>query len=163
MTVAKNTVVAIEYELRDAEGIVLDSNKNFAPLEYLHGAGNIVAGLEKALQGLQTNDNIQVIVSPEFGYGLHDNTLLYKVPLTTYSNTGFTAIGDIIQLPDGKEAIIIAVDDNSILADANHPLAGRVLHYDVTIKNIREASNEEIERDQPLEELNHCSGMPGCC
>lgn len=163
MTVLENTVVAIEYELRDAKGLVLDNNKNFAPLEYLHGAGNIVAGLENALQGLQANDNIQVAVPPELGYGLYEHTLLYEVPLAAYSNTGFTGIGDMIQLPDGKEAIIVAVGDNSITADGNHPLAGQVLFYDVTIKNVRQATNEEIVCGQPLSEAKFCSGMPGCC
>lgn len=163
MMVVNNKVVAIEYELMNRQGELLDYNKGFSPVEYLHGAGNIVSGLEKALEGLCINETARVTVPPDLGYGLCDNTVVHRLPVKEYSGSGFTNVEDIIQLADGREAVIISKNENYLIADANHPLAGQTLYYNVTIKNIREATMEEIACGHPLQEKIYCSGTPGCC
>jgi FKBP-type peptidyl-prolyl cis-trans isomerase SlyD len=163
MIVEKNAVVSIEYELSNEQGIILDSNKGFAEIEYLQGTGNIVPAVEQALYGCGINECKRITVSPALGFGFYDDALVYKLPVEEYSHTGFVKVDDTIQLPDGREAIIIATNENYLTADANHPLAGQTLQYDVTIKHIRAATKEEIASGQPLATVQHCSGRPGCC
>ena len=163
MIVTKHSVVSIEYELSNEEGIILDSNKDFAPFDYLQSAGNIVAAVERALNGCGINERKKILVSPELGFGLYDEALLYQVPVKEYLDSGFTNVDDSIQLKDGREAIIVSKDENYLTADANHPLAGQMLYYDVTIKNIRAATQEEIASGHPLAAIKNCSGRSGCC
>lgn len=163
MIVANHTVVSISYELSNEEGIVLDSNKDFTALDYVQGAGNIVPAIEQALHGCAINENKKIILTPELGFGLYDAALVYRLPIKDYLHTGFTNVEDTIQLADGREATIIAADENYLTADANHPLAGQTLYYDVTIKNIRAATPEEIFSGQPFAPAQPCSGKPGCC
>jgi FKBP-type peptidyl-prolyl cis-trans isomerase SlyD len=99
----------------------------------------------------------------QFAFGLYDETQVYQLPIQEYLHTGFVNVEDTIQLPDGREATIIAADDDYLTADANHPLAGQTLYYDVTIKNIRAATAEEILSGQAFAGMQHCSGRPGCC
>ena len=163
MIVTKHSVVSIEYELSNEEGIILDSNKGFAPFDYLQSAGNIVAAVEQALNGCGINESKKILVSPELGFGLYDEALLYQVPVKEYLDSGFTNVDDSIQLKDGREAIIVSKDENYLTADTNHPLAGQMLYYDVTIKNIRAATQEEIASGHPLAAIKNCSGRSGCC
>jgi FKBP-type peptidyl-prolyl cis-trans isomerase SlyD len=163
MKVTKDTVVSIEYELTNEQGIILDSNKGFAPIEYVQGSGNIVAAVEQALVGCKINENKLVTVLPEQGFGLYDEAMVFQLPQKEYIHTGFTNVGDMIQLADGREAIIIASDENYLTANANHPLAGQIVYYDVTIKNIRIATSEEIASGHPVVAIKNCSGQPGCC
>jgi FKBP-type peptidyl-prolyl cis-trans isomerase SlyD len=163
VTIKKNRVVSLEYELCNEEGIVLDSNKGFDPIEYVQGSGNMLAGLEQALEGWETNKSGKITLLPLLGFGVYDDALVYRLPIEDYLHSGFINIGDTIQLPDGREAIIIAKEENYLTADANHPLAGQTLYYDVTIKNVREASDEEIACGYPLATPVNCSDLPGCC
>ncbi|WP_394766882.1 peptidylprolyl isomerase [Ferruginibacter sp.] len=163
MIVSKHTVVSIEYELSNEQEIILDSNKGFAPFDYVQGAGNIVAAVEEALNGCGVNESKKILVLPEVGFGLYDEALLYQLPLKEYLDSGFTNVDDRIQLQDGRTAIIVSKDENYLTADANHPLAGQSLYYEVTIKNIRAATSEEIVSGHPLAAIENCSGKSGCC
>ena len=161
--VKKNSVVSLEYEIRNEQGIVIDSNKGFAPLEYVQGAAYIVAGLQLALEGRGINESSKITLPPTIAYGLYDDTLVYQLPAKEYLHTGFANVDDIIQLPDGREAIVVYANEHSLTVDANHPLAGQTLFYEVTIKNIRDAIPEEITCGHPLSAAINCSGLPGCC
>jgi FKBP-type peptidyl-prolyl cis-trans isomerase SlyD len=161
--VASRTVVSIEYELTDEQCLVLDSNKGFAALDFVQGAGTILPAIEQALYGSVINENKKIILTPQLAFGLYDETQVYQLPIQDYLHTGFVNVDDTIQLPDGREATIIAADENFLTADANHPLAGQTLYYDVTIKNIRKAMPEEIFSGHPLRAMQDCSGKPGCC
>ncbi len=163
MIVASRTVVSIEYELCNEQGIVLDSNKGFAALDYVQGTGTLLPAIEQALYGCAINDNKKITLTPQLAFGIYNETLVYQLPIQEYLHTGFVNVEDTIQLPDGREATIIAADDNYLTADANHPLAGQTLYYDVTIKNIRAATAEEIFSGQAFAGMQHCSGRPGCC
>ena len=163
MKIDSRSVVSIEYELTNEQGLVLDSNKGFATLHFVQGAGKILPAIEQALDGCAINENKKITLAPPLAFGLYDEMQVYQLPLQEYLHTGFVNVEDTIQLPDGREATIIAVDDNYLTADANHPLAGQTLYYDVTVKNIREATPEEILSGQPFPGVQNCSGKPGCC
>lgn len=164
MMVENNNIIAIEYSLKNEEGQLLDTNEGFAPIEYLQGAGNIVTGLEKALLGLKKNDIIEVCLNPEEAYGQYKDELKYTFPVSQFEGITSTEPGNIIQLPDGNEAVILASNENNIVADANHPLAGKLLFYKIKIVAIRKAADAEINAGMPLPQYNdtYC-GVAGCC
>ncbi|MDN3658153.1 peptidylprolyl isomerase [Ferruginibacter paludis] len=163
MKVASRTVVSIEYELSNEQGTVLDSNKGFAALDFVQGAGTILPAIEQALYGSVINENKKITLLPSHAFGLYDEAQVYRLPIQAYRHTGFVNVDDVIQMPDGREATIVAADENYLTADANHPLAGQTLYYDVTIKSIRAATQEEIFTGQPISAMQCCSGKPGCC
>lgn len=146
MQIADNAVVSIHYTLTDDAGTVLDSSQGKQPLAYLHGAGNIVPGLEQALTGRQAGDTFKVDVPPEQGYGPTNPALVQTVPLSSFQGVEkiepgmrFTARG-----PQGEMAIVVtAVTGDQAVVDANHPLAGRTLHFAIEVTDVREASEQE--------------------
>jgi FKBP-type peptidyl-prolyl cis-trans isomerase SlyD len=163
MVVGNNKIVTIEYSLKDAEGNLLDSNKGFAPLEYLQGAGNIVPGLERVMEGMQAGESKEIFIAPQDAFGLYDEALKKILPVSIFGNHETLNKGDTVIQPDGTEAIVIDMDDNNITVDSNHPLAGIALQYEVRVNGIRAARNEELLKGFPFPENNCCSGEPGCC
>lgn len=148
MQIAKNAVVAIDYTLTDGEGQVLDTSQGRGPLAYLHGAGNIIPGLEKALEGKAEGEKVNVSVPPEEGYGQRDESLIQAVPKKMFAETAEPEPGMQFQAqgPDGARVLtILKVEDDQVTVDANHPLAGQELNFDVAVVNVREASEEELE------------------
>lgn len=148
MQIAKNAVVAIDYTLTDGDGQVLDTSQGRGPLAYLHGAGNIIPGLEKALEGKAEGEKVNVSVPPEEGYGQRDESLIQAVPKKMFAETAEPEPGMQFQAqgPDGARVLtILKVEDDQVTVDANHPLAGQELNFDVAVVNVREASEEEIE------------------
>jgi FKBP-type peptidyl-prolyl cis-trans isomerase SlyD len=139
-------VVSIEYVLSDDAGKVLDSSRGREPLSYLHGAGNIVPGLEKALEGKAEGDTIEVSVPPEEGYGLRDERLIQNVAVRKLPDKK-AQVGQQLraQTEHGMRVLTVtAVRGDYATVDANHPLAGRTLHFKVTVKVIREPTEEEL-------------------
>jgi FKBP-type peptidyl-prolyl cis-trans isomerase SlyD len=146
MQITDKRAVTIHYTLKDDEGTVLDSSKGRDPLGYLQGAGNIVPGLEKALEGKAAGQSIQVTLTPEEGYGLRDESDIRNVPLRKLSD-GKAAVGMRCQIrtPDGVQiATVTAVRGDYATVDLNHPLAGMRLHFDVEVVAVREATPEEL-------------------
>lgn len=149
MTIKLNSVVTIHYELKDSDGEILDSSKGQDPLVYLHGASNIIVGLEQQLEGKQVGDQISAAVSPEKGYGLPVEALIQHVPIAAFGEeidkieVGMRFQADTEQGP--VPVMVTAVESEMVTVDGNHPLAGKELHFDVSITEIRDASDEEIE------------------
>ena len=146
--VQDGAVVGIYYTLTNDEGEVLDTNrKGGDALSYLHGGGNIVPGLEKALLGAKKGQTIKADVSPEDGYGVHREEMLEKVPRSAFPPEAPVEKGRIFhgQQPDGRtmQIRIHAVEGDEVTVDHNHPLAGQTLHFEVTIDKIRAATEEE--------------------
>lgn len=146
MHIAKNTVVSIEYTLTDADGTVLDSSKGQAPLTYIHGNGNIVVGLEEALEAKEKGATLKVSVPPAKGYGERDASLSQIVPREMFDieelepGMRFHAQGD-----HGTHVVTVtAVDNDSVTVDANHPLAGQTLNFEVTVMDVRAATEQEL-------------------
>jgi FKBP-type peptidyl-prolyl cis-trans isomerase SlyD len=162
MVVSKNIIVAIEYNLKDVEGNLLDSNKGFAPLEYLQGAGNIVPGLERVMEGMRTGESKEIIVAAQDAFGLYDEALKKILPVSMFTNHATMKQGDAVMLQDGTEVIVKDMDKDYITVDANHPLAGIALQYEVKVTGMRAARNEELLKGFPFMENGCCSGEPGC-
>ena len=147
MQIADRTVATFHYTLRDAQGQVLDSSSGGEPLSYLHGAGNIVPGLEKELAGRSEGDKIEVTVAPEDGYGLPDPRMVQVVPREAFQGVDDIAVGMQFQAqtPQGAMPVTIArVEGDEVTVDANHPLAGQTLHFAVEVTGVRDASVEEL-------------------
>jgi FKBP-type peptidyl-prolyl cis-trans isomerase SlyD len=148
MKIKKNKVVSIDYELTSEDGNILDSTHNQEPLVYLHGANNILAALEKELEGKGIKGRLQTKIAPEDGYGIYDDQLVQKVPWADFPNADHIKEGAQFQVDTSegaKIATITKVDDKYFILDLNHPLAGQVLCFDVNVVDIREATPEEIK------------------
>lgn len=149
MKIAKGSVVGLDYKLHLGDGEIVDASEPGDPLTYLHGEGQIVPGLEQALEGMEAGQSKRVVVAPAEGYGEHDARGLQQVPRDAFPD-GFdpkpgmelTAEG-----PNGEPVpfVVREVKGDTIVIDLNHPLAGRTLHFDVTVRDVRAATSEELE------------------
>jgi FKBP-type peptidyl-prolyl cis-trans isomerase SlyD len=148
MEVAQDRVVTIAYTLKDDDGNVIDSSENHGDLAYVHGHQNIVEGLEDALAGKTEGDTVSTTVEPEKGYGDRHDQLVFSVPRSNMPD-GNLEVGMQFAAQDkeGNQQVVTLVDvaDDEVKLDANHPLAGRTLHFDVTVNGVREATEEEVE------------------
>lgn len=148
MQVGKDKVVSIDYTLTNNQGQVIDSSQGRDPLAYLHGKGNIIPGLEKALEGKNIGDNLKVAVQPEEGYGNHDPRMVQSVPKAAFKGVDNIQPGMQFQAqgPGGQARVVTVtkVDGDNVTVDANHPLAGQTLNFDVTVKGVRDASADEL-------------------
>ena len=148
LTIDENKVVTFEYTLKNADGEVLDSSKKNAPLEYLHGTGSIVPGLEAELSGKKVGDIFTASIEAEDGYGIRYEELIQKIDKEKLSHLPSIEIGMQLQAYDeeGMQILtIVDVSDTEVTLDGNHPLAGKKLIFDVEVLDIREATDEEIE------------------
>lgn len=148
MTIAEKKVVTLNYTLTDDEGTIIDKSDDGSFL-YLHGASNIIPGLENALTGKASGDELKVTVKPEDGYGERDDNRLESVPREMFPDD--TDIEPGMQFhaqgPEGQTITVSVVDvsDDTVTVDGNHPLAGVQLNFDVKVVDIRDASAEELE------------------
>lgn len=140
-------VVLIHYTLTNNEGEVLDKSDD-SPMAYIHGAGNIIPGLENALTGRVVGDKFEVSIPPEEAYGLRDDELVQMVPKSAFQGVD----GDILpgmrfqaRSPEGMQLLtVLGVDDEEVILDGNHPMAGLTLHFAVEVTEIRDATIDEI-------------------
>lgn len=148
MNISEKCVVAFHYTLTNSEGEKLDSSEGRDPLKYLHGANNIVKGLEEALDGKSAGDKLKVELKPEDGYGPVNPDLVQKVPSSAFEGASEIKPGMQFQAqgPDGRVQLITVteVSGDEITVDGNHPLAGQVLHFDIAVEDVREATEEEL-------------------
>ena len=149
MQVVKDKIVSIEYHLTDPAGVVLDSSRGREPLNYLHGAGNIIPGLESALTGKSVDDQLIVHIEPKLAYGEKNPAMVQAVPRAAFKGVDPITPGMQFQSqgPNGQVQVVtvLKVDDAEVTIDVNHPLAGVTLTFDVTIKAVRNATAEELE------------------
>ena len=148
MNVAPNKVVCIHYTLRDEAGAVLDSSSGRVPLAYLHGNGNLIPGLESTLDGKSAGDKLEVTIPPEQGYGVRDAGLVQILPRGKFAEIGEISPGMQFQMkgPRGARLVTVTnVERDFVTVDANHPLAGKTLHFQVEITEVREATREELK------------------
>lgn len=149
MKIDENCVVSFHYTLTNEAGEKLDSSEGQEPLAYLHGAGGIIPGLEKELAGKAAGDSLQVTVQPEEGYGVRMDELVQDVPRTAFQGVEAIEPGMQFQAQGSQGQVqlvtVAAVKEETVTVDANHPLAGEVLSFDVSIEDVREATAEEVE------------------
>jgi FKBP-type peptidyl-prolyl cis-trans isomerase SlyD len=148
MIVEGNRVVSIHYTLTDGDGEQIDSSAGQDPLDYIHGTQGIVPGLERALDGKNIGDKLQVNLKPEEAYGPMVDELVQTVPREAFSGIDDIQPGMQFQAagPDNQALMltVTAVADEGITVDGNHPLAGRELNFDVEVVAIREATEDEL-------------------
>ena len=155
MTISKDSVVSIEYTLTDNTNEVLDSSTELGPLEYLHGHNNLIPGLEKELEGKSVGDSFKVTVAPIDAYGEYLDELVVEVDRSQFPNDIEIVEGMQFEAgsPEGARIVTVkSIQDSKITIDANHPLAGETLNFDVKIIAIRDAT--EQEKTSGLE--SHC-------
>ncbi len=148
MEIAADRVVLIHYTLKDDDGTVIDTSAGAEPLAYIQGHGNLVAGLEKALEGKQHGDTLAVSVAPADGYGTRNAALVQRVPKRSMQGSGEIKKGMQFQArtDDGMRVFTVtAVAGDMVTLDGNHPLADKTLNFDVEVVSVREATREELE------------------
>ncbi|MCX2726373.1 peptidylprolyl isomerase [Thermomicrobium sp. 4228-Ro] len=168
MVVEAGKIVAIYYVLK-VHGVVRYMRSPMLgdpPLEYLHGAGHLVPVLERALEGRRVGERFTVVVPPELGYGERKRSLQQRVPLDALHPLGPLEAGMVLQAEteDGRrEALVIAeIDEENgfVILDANHPLAGQTLEFDVHVVDTRDPTPEEVERFRALPPIRRRPAPP---
>lgn len=153
MIIEENTVVSLHFTLTNDKGELLDSSANGEPLCYLHGGVGVLPSLEKELQGKSVGDKFVVVIPPEDAYGEARPELISYAPRNAF--TGIETIEPGMQFeakgPSGETQMVTVkeVGEESVTVDANHPFAGQILHFDVSIEEIRKATDEEIANGHP--------------
>jgi len=148
MQIEDNKIVVMNYTLTSDDGEVLDQSDD-GSFAYLHGAQNIIPGLENALVGKKAGDKLNVKVAPEDGYGERNAEMVQVVGKEMFESETEIEVGMQFNAegPEGHPLMITvtAVEGNDITIDGNHPLAGVGLNFDVSIVEVKDASKEEIE------------------
>jgi FKBP-type peptidyl-prolyl cis-trans isomerase SlyD len=149
LSVADNVVVSLDYVLTIDDNSEIDRSEKDAPLEYLHGFNNIVAGLESELKGLKVGDEKTVVVEPGSGYGERDPESVAEYPRDSFPSDLKLEVGEPIMMRDKEsgdsfQAFVTKVGSDVVMLDFNHPLAGETLHFQVRIAGLREPTSEEL-------------------
>lgn len=142
-----NKVVSLNYTVKDNDGQVIDTSEGQEPLVYLHGASNIIPGLETALKGKAPGDEFEVTVPPEEGYGEYKAEMVQVVPMSAFEGVDKVEPGMVFnaQTQGGPLQLMVTnVDGDDVTVDPNHPLAGKVLHFNGKVEDVRDASPEEL-------------------
>jgi FKBP-type peptidyl-prolyl cis-trans isomerase SlyD len=157
MEIGPRAAVSIEYTLKDDSGKVLDTSEGRKPLTYLHGMGNLVPGLEKALEGKASGAAFDITLSPEEGYGQRDEKLVRKLPLRKLADKNpQPGRRTRAQFEDGlRLALVTAVSGDYATVDGNHELAGKALHFAIKVVDVRAATADELEHGHPHGEGGH--------
>jgi len=147
MTIKPQSVVAIHYTLTDDDGIALDSSRDQNPLTYLHGGGNIIPGLERALLGRQAGDRLQVSVPAADAYGEFVDDMVQRVPLSAFGDDAEIEVGMRFRANTEQgdlSVVVTGIEGDLVTVDGNHPLAGKNLHFSVEVVAVRDASAVEL-------------------
>ena len=157
MIAAENTVVLMDYTVKDDEGNLIDTSSGQEPLAFILGMGNIIPGLEKAFVGKQKGDAFLVRVNPAEGYGERDESLVEVVPRAQFGGIKDLRVGMQLQAQTEDDLMVVTVvriTDSEVTVDANHPLAGKILNFDVKVVEVRSATKEELSH-------GHVHGLGG--
>ena len=159
LLIGKNSVVSLNYTLTDDAGKVLDSSDGSKPMMYLHGSGNIVPGLEKALVGRGEGDSLKVRVEPAEAYGEVIPNGVKTIERAAFEGVDVVEEGMAFQAqaPDGstQHIVVTKVEGDDVTIDINHPLAGVALNFDINILSVREATKEELDHGHSHEGDGH--------
>lgn len=148
MKIEKNQVVAINYTLKNDAGEVLDSSEGQDPLYYIQGIGNIIPGLENALEGKVKGDKLNVVIEAKDAYGEINEDLVQAVPREQFGDSNDIEVGMQFEVQTQMGPLVVtveAVEADEIVVNGNHPLAGVRLHFDVEVHAIRAATSEELD------------------
>ena len=159
MKVGKDKVVLMHYTLKNDAGDVIDSSDGGDPLPFLQGHGNIIPGLESALEGSKVGDKLDVSIKPEEAYGERMKDAIQEIPSSALKGVDEVKVGMQLQSQDQDgNAFLVSVtkiEDDKITVDANHPLAGETLHFSVSIESVRKAEAEELSHGHVHSDGHH--------
>jgi FKBP-type peptidyl-prolyl cis-trans isomerase SlyD len=147
MQITQDAVVSIHYTLTDDKGETIDSSAGGEPLTYLQGHGNLIPGLENALDGKQAGDKLQVKVAPADGYGEYNKALVQSVPRRSFKGSKDVRVGMQFQVQGdgGPRAVTVThIQGDMVTVDGNHALAGQNLNFAVEVTEVRAATGEEL-------------------
>jgi len=149
MNIEKDKVVTFHYRLSDDKGNEIENSQAQEPLSILYGHGNIIPGLEQAMNGRGAGDTFDVVVPPEQAYGEYRADFTQRVPKKYFRDAEQLQPGDstVLTTKDGRRQIVqvVKVGSSVIDVDLNHPMAGKTLHFGIEITDVRDAAPEEIE------------------
>ncbi|MCD0159562.1 MULTISPECIES: peptidylprolyl isomerase [unclassified Deinococcus] len=156
MNITQDKVVELDYKLT-VNGEIVDQSEPGEPLVYLHGHSNIIPGLESALEGKATGDSLQVTVQPEEGYGPRDEDNIEDLSRDDFEDDIEVGETYYAQAEDGSVLpfTVMNVDGDTVQVDFNHPMAGMVLDFDVTVLAVRDATAEELEHGHAHADGDH--------
>ena len=151
--IGNDLVVTMHYTLKDDDGNVLDSSEGSDPLAYLHGGENIIPGLAKALAGQVAGDSLQVKVEPAEGYGEVEESLIQTIKREAFDGIDSIEAGMEFEAESSdnevQNFVVTEVQGDDITIDANHPLAGMRLNFDIKVVEVRKATAEETSHGHP--------------
>lgn len=148
MKIANQAVVSIEYTVSDEDGTLIDSSEDSGPMAYIQGTGAIIPGLEAKLEGKEKGAHFELVVGPEDGYGVRDEELVESFPKRQFEDPELLEVGMQFELEseDGPTVVsIVGLDNDEVVVDGNHPLAGLTLKFVVTVIEVRKATKEELQ------------------
>jgi FKBP-type peptidyl-prolyl cis-trans isomerase SlyD len=158
MNVSDEKAVWIEYVLKDTNGEVLDSTEEIGAMPYIHGEGDIMPGLEDALEGCAIGDKIDVTIDADDAFGEVDETLIESAPVDEFKGIKDLSPGMQIEVKfedeEGEDimlATIVSITDGQVVYDLNHPFAGKTLQCEVEVKKVRNATEEELDLGRIME------------
>lgn len=163
MNIEPKKMVKIHYTLKDIDGNVIDTSEGNEPLEFVHGVGMLIPGLEKLLTGKPCGEKFHAEIEPAEGYGEYDENLVMEVPRSNFDADMPIEVGQTFQADTATGPFLVhvtAVSDDKVTVDGNHELAGKKLFFDVEIVDVRDATAEELE---PFEYSGGCGGGCGSC
>jgi len=161
MQIAEHTIVRFHYDLADEAGQPIESSREREPMAILYGAGNVIPGIEKAIEGRRAGERLQVTVPPAEGYGERRDGLTQRVPKKFFNEARKLRPGDstVLGSNQGPRVVtVLKIGETVIDVDLNHPMAGRTLCFDIEIMEVREASAEEIAHGHAHEPGGHAHG-----
>lgn len=158
--ISKNKVVTMHYTVSDNDGNKVDSSVGQEPMEYLHGHNQIIPGLQDAMQGKRAGEKFNVTIPPAKAYGAYKKNLIFKLDREKLKGADEIKVGAMMQLTDqnGHPVVVTVTEllDTEVVVDANHPLAGKTLEFEVEVVSMRDATKEELEH-------GHAHHGEGCC
>ncbi|MDZ7753910.1 MAG: peptidylprolyl isomerase [Gammaproteobacteria bacterium] len=152
MLIDTNKVVSLHYTLTDSEGLVLDTTQGRGPLTYIHGAGNVIAGLDEGMEGHAAGDRLHITIPPEKAYGDKDDELLIKAHRSQFDGPDELEPGMQFHFGSGLNQrlfVVTEVVSDNVFLDGNHPLAGLTLQFDIEIVDVRDATADELRNGLP--------------
>ncbi|MFT6031364.1 MAG: FKBP-type peptidyl-prolyl cis-trans isomerase SlyD [Oleiphilaceae bacterium] len=140
-------VYTLDYWLKNPLGEIVDTSEGGQPMTFIEGAGQVIEGIQKAVLGRNVGDLIEVTIPPQLAYGLHLPELVSDMHISAFDGVDEILVGMKFQTNTGGEAKIvkvISVNSDSVTVDANHPLAGISLVFDIEVLSVRNADEDDV-------------------
>ena len=148
LIIDEHRIVLMHYQLDNGFGEMVDTSLGGLPMTYMHNAGALLPSLEREMTGRQKGDEFEVAIYPEDGYGYRDEALISKLPRQAFADVGKLHVGMRVREKRSDEQsglfTVLVIAEDEITVDANHPLAGQVLHFRIAVVDVREPSEQEL-------------------